>query len=281
MYHSYIVIDTGGNPDRPRPGRNLINNVYTLHQRLCMGFPNESKIIEDPFFLKPFDDTYFTFDGTKSEHYNELSINKRPKFLFRIDNQIYDNQKIAIIGIQSELEPNWEYAFANAQHLLSKDFPLAQPKLYQPKASNNDIFKFRIEINLSKKSNEYNSQGTKKDTKVKEKGQNKRVAFIWGKDEKNRSQIDPEIEIKKWFDNKIQRSNLGFETQKYELKKLGWRMGWKRGNDQAKANTLRFRSALLEGELKVTNEEQFLQTIQRGIGSAKAFGFGLLSVQKT
>lgn len=45
-----------------------------------------------------------------------------------------------------------------------------------------------------------------------------------------------------------------------------------------KAMSLRFGAVLFEGHLEVTNREMFLKTLQSGIGSGKAFGFGLLSV---
>jgi CRISPR system Cascade subunit CasE len=41
---------------------------------------------------------------------------------------------------------------------------------------------------------------------------------------------------------------------------------------------LTFGSILFEGELEVTNSEAFLQALVSGIGSGKAYGFGLLSI---
>ena len=40
----------------------------------------------------------------------------------------------------------------------------------------------------------------------------------------------------------------------------------------------RLRSARYEGILEVTNPDHFRRTLLRGIGPAKAFGFGLLSI---
>ena len=39
-------------------------------------------------------------------------------------------------------------------------------------------------------------------------------------------------------------------------------------------------SATLKGELKVTNQTQFIQSFQQGIGRGRAFGFGLLQIVK-
>ena len=54
MFLSCLFIDVGANPDRPRPGRMWLRNLYHVHQRLCMAFPSAPRISEDPGFLKPF-----------------------------------------------------------------------------------------------------------------------------------------------------------------------------------------------------------------------------------
>lgn len=41
-----------------------------------------------------------------------------------------------------------------------------------------------------------------------------------------------------------------------------------------------FASAIFEGRLMVTNPESFLSGLERGIGSGKGFGFGLLSIAR-
>ncbi len=274
MYHSYLVIDTGRNPDKPRPGRDWLKNIYAVHQRLCMGFPNETKINIDPFFLSPFKPESFTKDRLNPNYlsnYSQDPQSNRPAFLFRIDNQIHQNNRIAIIGIQSELEPNWEYAFRNAGHLLATDFPIAKPKIYEPYFNNGDLLQFRININLSKKSADYNNKGEKRNRKEE---QGRRVALTWN------TELERDTVIRIWFENKIKRGNLGFKIKEFKVVKIGWILGWKHIKGNEKADTLRFRSALLEGTLEVLNEENFLQTIKKGIGSAKAFGFGLLSVKK-
>ncbi len=54
MYLSCLLVDVGENPDRPRPGRLWLRNLYHVHQRLCMAFPSGGKGPDDPHFLKPF-----------------------------------------------------------------------------------------------------------------------------------------------------------------------------------------------------------------------------------
>lgn len=50
--------------------------------------------------------------------------------------------------------------------------------------------------------------------------------------------------------------------------------------DGRKSNNLSFASVLFEGKLIVTDREKFINAINSGIGSGKAYGFGLLSVAR-
>jgi CRISPR-associated protein Cas6/Cse3/CasE subtype I-E len=67
---------------------------------------------------------------------------------------------------------------------------------------------------------------------------------------------------------------------------LGWVVGYRskaktqreEGSDKNSGCQMKFRSALLEGTLAVTDAPVFAQAVASGIGSAKAFGFGLLSI---
>ena len=54
MYLSILLINAGSNPDRPRPGRLWLRNLYYVHQRLCMAFPSAYRKNNDEHFLKRF-----------------------------------------------------------------------------------------------------------------------------------------------------------------------------------------------------------------------------------
>lgn len=51
-----------------------------------------------------------------------------------------------------------------------------------------------------------------------------------------------------------------------------------RGRDLHSGHRMRFGVALFEGRLEVSDSSQFLAALQQGIGSGKAYGFGLLSI---
>lgn len=54
--------------------------------------------------------------------------------------------------------------------------------------------------------------------------------------------------------------------------------GRKPARDNADAMQLRFGAVLFSGQLEITDRDAFVATLEHGIGSGKAFGFGLLSI---
>ncbi len=54
--------------------------------------------------------------------------------------------------------------------------------------------------------------------------------------------------------------------------------GWRRGTDGAPTRRLSFSPALFEGVLEVSDPERFRSVLEHGIGPAKGYGFGLLSI---
>jgi CRISPR system Cascade subunit CasE len=54
--------------------------------------------------------------------------------------------------------------------------------------------------------------------------------------------------------------------------------GWRPSREGADAMPLRFGAVLFNGQLEVTDRDAFVGVLEHGIGSGKAFGFGLLSI---
>ena len=81
--------------------------------------------------------------------------------------------------------------------------------------------------------------------------------------------------IAQWFVDRAS-SSWGFTVNptNLQIEKLAVQTFTK--NDQKVTH----RSATLKGDLKVTNQEQFNQSFQQGIGRGRAFGFGLLQIVK-
>ena len=273
MYISCLLINVGDNPDRPRPRRTWLRNLYQVHQRLCMAFPSDPK--RDPYFLKPFNP-----ENSDAKRVHGVERSADSGFLFRIEPQ--PGGRVVIV-VQSAIEPNWHYAFQNAGHLLRN--PLAAPphvEEFDPCYSKDQQLRFRIRVNLSKKikasanGTNLTKAGDGADRFGRPKTQSKRVALTWDKEQ------DPEEVIREWFSRK--GIDHGFKVQLLRALQVGWGTGvdpdckeadHKSGSGDGR---MKFRSAMLEGTLTVEDANRFREVIINGIGSGKAFGFGLLSV---
>lgn len=241
MYLSYLLIDIGDNPDRPRPGRLWVRNLYHVHQRLCMAFPSKDRKSKDSNFLKPFQPEDF---GKNQVH---VTREAGAGFLFRIDPQPGSR---AVILVQSAIKPDWEYAFHNADYLLAAP---PEVKLFDPDFTKGRNLRFRLMVNPTRKI----------DTKSGSDGQKRngrRVPirhdqlFDW---------------LKKWAEL------AGFSVKEDSVNiQLGYIYIKKSRED----NGHRMRSVRYEGILTVKDPDRFKEILARGMGSGKAFGFGLLSV---
>lgn len=184
----------------------------------------------------------------------QVHVPRRPKtgFLFRIDP--HPGCRVVII-VQSAVKPDWDYAFHNALFLLAAT---PEIKSFDPSFSKGERFRFRLVANptkrFSKNSLEMDGQP------VAEKWVGKRVPVATE-------------QLHEWLVRRAETA--GFSPEKdtttvqpgyiYVNKTLG-------GVGQ------RLRSVLYDGILTITDPERFRETLVRGIGPGKAFGFGLLSV---
>ncbi len=239
MYHSCLLIDIGTNPDRPRPGRLWLRNRYHVHQRLCMAFPSSFRKTEDVEFLKPFKPDDFGKGHVRVERAVDSG------FLFRIDS--LPNGR-ALILIQSAEKPDWGFAFHNANYLLAAPPTVEQ---FEPRLSKGQYLRFRLEANPTRRL-------SKNSPDAKEESIGKRVPV-------------PTDQLIDWLASRAETAGFFLNRDITNLQ-TGYVYINKNGNGQS------LRSAIFEGSLRVTEPDVFRCTIIRGIGSAKAFGFGLLSV---
>lgn len=262
MYLSSLMVNTGEDPDRPRPGRLWLRNVYRVHQRLCMAFPSVSRRTEDPSFLRPFDPN--DFGGTV--HIPLAAHIPRAEdagFLFRIDPQPGGR---TIVLVQSATPPAWEYAFRNAPHLLAAP-PATKP--YDPRFETGERFRFRLVANPTRK--------------VDKEGRPE------GKKNFGRRVPVPLDQLPVWLERKAAAG--GFQIETLDLVQAGYIRFWKdhenvapsgapspQESDEEPGRNGRLRSVRIEGVLKVVDPSVFHFAVIRGIGPGKGFGCGLLSV---
>lgn len=258
MYLSCLLIDVGRDPDHPRPGRLWLRNLYRVHQRLCMAFPSAPAISEDPDFLQPF----------KPESFDQVHVVRGTGagFLFRIEPQPGASP---VIVVQSATEPNWEYAFHNARYLLACR---PQVKPFNPCFDPRQRLQFRLLANPVRKVSLNSLDFAGKPFEPKWIGKDVPV---------------PTAELRKSLER---RAEPGWSPPKNSEDKQcppGFRLvdpfhiqpGYVYVNDKRDGGSgRRLRSARYDGVLEVTDPAGFRNTVIKGIGPGKAFGFGLLSV---
>lgn len=98
IYESILKIDTGGDPNRPRPGRDWLRKRYNVHQRLCMALPSAR------------------LHGVAKD-----DVAKEAGESHRIQYRIMPAGGPCIL-VRSTFEPDWYGAFKNAPFLL-KELP--------------------------------------------------------------------------------------------------------------------------------------------------------------
>jgi len=301
MYLSYLLIDVGDNPDRPRPGRLWLRNLYHVHQRLCMAFPSNPRKRRDPDFLAPyapedFPEQRHLADKKKTEVDPEILKHVHSKrgpdsgFLFRIDPQ--PGGRVVIL-VQSAAKPDWDYAFHNAGYLLAAP---PQVKSFDPSFKPRQRLRFCLLVNPTRKVGTINKaerQSLSKDELAQKQGRHGRRVPVPSAREiedwlrKNANQ-DPrpfiESKLLEWLANRgatsgfclDQRSTIVQPSYQYFNKRPV--VGKEEAEALRKSQQARLRSVRYEGILQVTEPAPFRETLIHGIGPGKAFGFGLLSV---
>jgi len=245
MYLSSLLIDVGDNPDRPRPGRLWLRNIYRVHQRLCMAFPSADRKSNDKDFLKPF----------KLEDFGsgQVHVTRKPDsgFLFRIDPQ--PGGRVVIL-VQSAEGPDWDYAFHNAGYLLAAP---PEMKLFDPSFVKEQRLRFRLVANPTRRLSRNSREPDGKP--VKEASIGKRVPV-------------PTDQLGEWLARRAEPAGFSIEKDSTIIQP-GYIYVKTRNSDGQ-----RLRSARYDGILKVTDLASFKEALIQGIGPGKAFGFGLLSV---
>ncbi len=164
------------------------------------------------------------------------------RVLFRVDDN--KTMRTSTVLVQSENKPDWAFLSEKDYLLITANNPAY--KEYNPKLSEGQRLQFLLKANPTVK-------------KVFEAGKpGKRIGLY-----KEKEQAD-------WFLGKAEQ--CGFKPTIVDICQEGKQTSFKHGNASTHF------SVIFTGALTVTNPELFLQTIRAGIGSAKGFGFGLLSI---
>jgi CRISPR system Cascade subunit CasE len=248
MYLSNLLINVGDNPDRPRPGRLWIRNAYRVHQRLCMAFPTEDRRSRDSEFLAPFAPGDF---ATQHVHVRRAA---HAGFLFRID---ATSQGRVVILVVSAIEPDWDYAFHNAKYLLAAP-PQTQPLNLRTESGTRYRFRLLANAVFRARAKSIGRNGQPMDPKW----EGKRLPVP-----------NEDGALRNWLDRRAQQA--GFRVVSLSVVQPGY-VYFNKSREAGQGQ--RLRSVRYDGLLEVTDAGLFRTALIAGIGPAKAFGFGLLSI---
>ncbi len=160
----------------------------------------------------------------------------------RILFRLEQDENLFQILVQSHIMPDWDTAFADL-HVLSAS---PETKRYEPILISGGLYRFRLLGNPT----------------VKRDG--KRMGLLREEDQE------------KWLTRKLQAG--GMELVECLIREKGFQRSWKDA-DTGKLMPVHF-LVLFEGVLRVLAPDVAQMTLEKGIGSGKGFGCGLLSLAR-
>jgi CRISPR system Cascade subunit CasE len=208
-----------------------------------MAFPSNHRKAADPDFVQPYVPHDFAAEQVHVKRGADVG------FLYRIDPRAGGS---VVILVQSALMPDWDYAFHNAGNLLAAR-PEAKP--FNPSFEVGQVLRFRLTANPTKTI----------DHKSAAEGYRKNGRRV-------RVRNDQLVE---WLTRRAERAGFAVEDGT-----LAVQPGFVYVNKTRDDKGQRLFSVRYEGQIRVVDPDCFRKTLFAGIGPAKAFGFGLLSVAR-
>ena len=171
------------------------------------------------------------------------------RVLFRLETPIRSAQTGLILLVQSEKEPDWpKLGSPNGYHL--PDGP-NNPKAFNPTFRPGQRLLFRLRANPTVK------------------------RYCAAKDCSKRVGLLKEEEQRRWLDRKAEEG--GFKVLAANVTSEG-KIGGKIRQPDQKTHDLCLLAVRFDGLLQVADPDRFLAALQKGVGSGKGLGFGLLSL---
>jgi CRISPR system Cascade subunit CasE len=264
------------------PGRHWLGNLYHVHQRLWMAFPDAKRLDEDPFFLGAWDGPPIPDPKPKRTEAG---------FLFRIE-----RDGCPRILVQSVQRPKWEYAFQNAPYLLSRGPEVLS---FVPSPRRDEAYRFRLLANVVRSNSVEHPDGRTRTT---------RAGLTIHRRRRTEVLVHPDPIPEPLPHDPIEREKLllaRWDPWRKWLHHIGAGRGFRvvdepespllmeavhtyvrnpgkgrGGSNREKPVDWRYNAGLFNGLLVCTDPDRLRDAIVDGIGSAKAFGFGLLSLAR-
>lgn len=241
LYLSQLLLDP-----MSRQVQNELRAPYEMHRTLCHAFP-----------------------GLSDEEW------KSARVLFRVD----DDRDALTLLVQSKLAPDWN-AFTSR---LTSRYLLGEPrvKAWEPKVHPGQRLRFRLQANPTMALN--TGKDAKRGARCGLYREAERLDWLRAQSERHGFALSLFEETLRGtedapllFRGREHRADLTLELPVCELRDLN---DGRRFPVPERAN--QFSAARFDGELRVVNPQAFGEAVESGIGKARGFGFGLLSVAPT
>lgn len=239
IYLSQLLLDP-----QSRRVQNELRSPYEMHRTLCHAFP-----------------------GLSEQEWKEARV------LFRADD---DRSDALTLLVQSKTTPDWD-AFSsrlNGRYLLDQP----QVKAWEPHFHEGQRLRFRLQANPTMALN--TGKDAKRGARCGLYREAERLDWLRAQSERHGFELSLFEETLRasegaplLFRGREHHTDLSLELPVCEMRDLN---DGRRFALPDRAN--HFSAARFDGELRVVNPQAFGEAVQSGIGKAKGFGFGLLSV---
>lgn len=236
---------------RSRQVRSELARPYEMHRTLMRAFPEVSR---------------------------QETTNPREEFgvLFRAD--VDEGRNRVIVYVQSYVEPDWSLLSTHDYLLVDADLPNPACKdiarAYQ-RLENGQVFSFRLRANPTKRIwSVAEGQEAFKGKRVGLLREEEQITWLIRKGREREQGKAGGFEI---LVREVQGQNGELrQIPRINVRSEGTQTGRKKEEDLSQEMT--HLAVRFDGLLRITDGDAFRETLAKGIGPAKAFGFGLLSV---
>ncbi len=203
----------------------------------------------------------------------------REKFgvLFRAD--VDDRRNLVIVYVHSAVEPDWSF-LTTLDHYLLVDPDLPNPacndvmRAYQG-LQNRQVCSFRLRANPTKRIGKViKGEAELKGKRVGLLREEEQIAWLIRKSQQREKGKPGGFEI---LMNEVEDQNGEIrQVPRVNVHREGKQLGRKK--EEGRSHKTTHLAVRFDGLLRVTDADAFRETLARGIGPGKAFGFGLLSI---
>lgn len=223
--------------------------------------PHDRRVRSD--IARPYEMHRTLWNRFPSLRRDQASNANLDRILFRVDTDRHGGNPFVLV--QSDIEPDW--ASLPAGYLIGP----FESKPFEPSFAVGQRLRFRLRANPTKKigsaSKSERLAGVKKNGKrVALFHENDQIAWLIEKGQQGGFTIPGD-----WR----KETGVQFPNFRVDVVSEGWVRCGKEGHRDGEFLSVRF-----DGVLTVVDPASFFKTLVAGIGSAKGFGFGLLSVAR-